>query len=614
MKKKSLINILVEIIYYLAMIGYMLVVKGIYSTAVNYDFVTFMAIALLFIGFSLLLGSHANKYFGLIYGLIYTLYLVAQKIYYRGFKSYFRFSTALELSKEVSDQGATIKDLAKFSDFVPFIVLIVIIAIFLLIRYIGKSKVKYRWYVRIVGLALIVGSYFVASSTVKALKAEAGDDNWQIYHTDYYLYDTVNNPEAFVEKFGLLTYEYRDAVSLFEQSKNEIEYKQEIDDYFSSINESSSTNEYTGIFKGKSLLLVQSESLMNIAIDPDLTPCLYSMINSSIEITNFDTPTLMGSTSDSEFMTNTSFIPESEGYSVCYKYVDNTYPITLGNLFKDEGYQTNAFHNNFAEYYNRSTTLANYGYEFMDSYALGLESESNDYLITEQIGWIDCTREKFASFWISYSGHSPYDFDAVGVSEENIARVREKYPDLDDEYVSYFAKIMDFDQSIQQFINIMEWTGRTNDVVIIIYGDHPAKDMDLSSSANVFTATGKNLDTNPELTYTPCFIYAPGIEHQTINKYCTCLDLAPTILNLWGIDYESKDAFGHDIMDDNYDGLSFDINGNIWNSNLYYDSTSSEIETYNGYSADKAQVIVDDFIKKRDICKKILKIDYFKDN
>lgn len=92
-------------------------------------------------------------------------------------------------------------------------------------------------------------------------------------------------------------------------------------------------------------------------------------------------------------MVNTSFIPEAEGYSVCYQYVNNTYPLTLGNLFKNNGYSTNAFHNNFGEYYNRFTTFNNYGYEFFDSYGLGIESEANDASVSEQIGWIDTEKK-----------------------------------------------------------------------------------------------------------------------------------------------------------------------------------------------------------------------------
>lgn len=611
-KNKSLISILVEVLYYLAFFAYLLIVKSLYSNNVSYDLTTFLTISLVIIGILLLCGSHIGKYVGLLLGSIYTLYLVAQRIYNRGFNSYFRFATALELKSEVAGQTAAINELSKFSDFIPFIVLLVITIIFLVLRYVFKIKTKYRWYIRLSSLICFAIPYFLMSNMVSKINDTYGaEGNFTIYETDFYVYDTLYNPNEFVEKFGLITFGIRDVQTLLEEESNLDEYKDEIDAYFNKLSNEDISNGYTGLFKDKSLIVIQSESLMNLGINEELTPTLYSMLSSSIEISNFDTPILLGSTSDSEFMANTSFLPEAEGYSVVYQYVDNTYPLTLGNLFKDNGYRTNAFHNNYGVYYNREVTFPKYGYDFFDSYGLGLENESKDSLLTEQIAYIDVEKDKFMSFWISYSGHQPYEEDAIGLSDENIAKVRELYPNLNDEYVYYLAKIMDFDQSLQTILNIMDWNGRLDDVVIIIYGDHPAKGISFDSSSNYASVMGINSDDNPEICYTPMFIWANGQEKQTIDKYCTALDILPTICNLWGIDYNHKYTFGEDILDSSYDGFAFDANGNYWNSDFYYDSSTSNITTYNGYSEQDAQNIIGEFNKKREICKEILKIDYF---
>lgn len=118
--KKKLINILIEVLYYLVFFAYLLIVKSLYSNNVSYDLTTFLVVSLVMIGIMLASGSHANKYVGLVLGSIYTLYLVAQRIYNRGFNSYFRFATALELKSEVAGQTAAINELSKFSDFIPF--------------------------------------------------------------------------------------------------------------------------------------------------------------------------------------------------------------------------------------------------------------------------------------------------------------------------------------------------------------------------------------------------------------------------------------------------------------------------------------------------------------
>lgn len=612
MRKKNIINILFEILFYLCVFAYMLVIKSIYSTNVTYDLKVFFGFALAIIGICILVGGHANKYVSLILCAIYTLYLVAQKTYYKGFGSYFRISTAKELSSEVAGQGAAINELFDMKDIFPFLILLLILVAFLIIRYCFKMKTKYKWYVHLSSLLCFLLSFISINSMIKQINSTNTNDNFQIYHTDFYLYDTVSNPKSFVDNLGLLTFEFRDLQSLIDNKKNTKLYKEKIDEFFYNKNLIKKSNDYTGLFKDKSLLIIQAESLNNFGINEELTPTLYKMINDSIQITNFDTPLLIGSTSDSEFMVNTSFIPEADGYSVCYQYVDNTYPLTLGNLFKNSGYRTNAFHNNFGEYYNRFTTFDNYGYEFFDSYGLGIESETNDGLVSEQIGWIDAEKEKFVSLWISYSGHQPYGLEDVGVNKEDVETIKTLYPNLNDDYVSYLAKTMDFDKAVEQFLNVMEWMGRIDDVVVVIYGDHVAKGLDLSRDTNFDEVFGMNSDDNPSIVYTPMFIYANGMEHQVIDKYCTALDILPTLMNLWDIDYNYEYAFGHDILDDEYRGFCFDANGNYWNNDFYFNSTNNAITTYNGYSEDSAREIVSDFNKKREICKEILKIDYFK--
>lgn len=612
MRKKNIINILFEVLFYLSIFAYMLVIKSIYSTNVSYDLKAFFGFALAIIGISILVGGHVNKYVSLLLCTIYTLYLVAQKTYFKGFGSYFRFSTAKELSSEVAGQGAAINELFDMKDIIPFVVLFLIVVIFLVLRYCLKIKTKYKWYVHLSSLLCFLLAFVSINSMVKQVYATNINDNFQIYHTDFYVYDTVNNPKVFVDNLGLLTFEFRDLQSLIQEQKNTELYAEKIDNYFNSIDSTKKTNDYTGMFKDKSLLVIQAESLNNFGINEELTPTLYRMINKSIQVTNFDTPLLIGSTSDSEFMVNTSFIPEAEGYSVCYQYVNNTYPLTLGNLFKNNGYSTNAFHNNYGEYYNRFTTFNNYGYEFFDSYGLGIESGANDASVSEQIGWIDTEKEKFMSMWISYSGHQPYGLEDVGVNDTDVEKIKSLYPNLNDDYVSYFAKAMDFDRAVEQFLNVMEWTGRINDVVVVIYGDHIAKGLDISKGTNFDEVFGVNSDDNPSIVYTPLLIYANDMEHQVVNKYCTALDILPTLMNLWGIDYDNKYAFGHDILDDDYTGFSFDANGNYWNGDFYFNSSNSTITTYNNYSEESAREIVNDFNEKREICKEILKIDYFK--
>lgn len=612
MKKKNIINVLLETLYLLIFFAYLLIVKIQYSVNVSYDFTTFMVVSLIIIGVMILCGSHLNKYVGLLLGSIYSLYLIAQRIYYRGFESYFKFSTALSLFDEVADQTGAIKELCRFNDFIPLIVLLLITIVFLVLRYAFKIKTKYRWYIRLSSIICFVIPCLLMSSMVKEINATALEDNVLIYQTDYYIYHNVYNPGAFVERFGLITYGIKDAQKTISGKDDTALYKENIDSYFQSVDNTKKTNDYTGMFEGKNLILIQCESLTNFGIsNPELTPTLYNMRNSSIDIRQFETPVLVGSTSDAEFMSNTSFIPEGDGYTVCYEYAENTYPLTLGNIFNSNGYTTNAYHGNYGDYYNRKVTMPNYGYNFFDSYLLGSAAEVADTYISEQMSWIEVEQDKFMAFWITMSGHSPYEAGSIGVNDENVAKVREVYPKLDDYYVYYFAKIMDLDQAIENLIKVLTWTNRLDDTVIILYGDHRGKGI-LADGNSFNDSYGDNASANPWINRTTMMIWSNSTEYTQIDKHGTAIDILPTICNLWNLDYETKYAFGHDLLDPDYEGYSFDVNGNVWNESFYYDAATNQMDVKaQAYSEDTAWDIVNEFYRKREVCSQILKIDYF---
>lgn len=613
MRNKKIISYLIEALYLLTIFLYLLVMKVVYSNTSSYDFMMFLFIACLIIGILMAIGPKYNRYVGIVLAIPYTLYLVAQQIYHRAFGQFFRFQTALGLSKEVAGVSDSVIELIGFSDLVPFVVLIIITVIFIVLYFMFEKEIKYTMRVRLVSILFIVGgamSLFINNANIKA--STEGWTNFDIYKSDYYVYDTIPNTNQFVDKFGLLSLLYRDGqITISHESSDTSNAKQEIDDFFLEKKINHENNEMTGIFAGKSVLFVQAESFMNAAISEEFTPNIYYYMNSGIHVKDFNTPLLIGSTSDTEFMSNTSMIPMTSGYPVCYKYVNNTYPLTLGNIFKDRGYNTMAFHNNYAEYYNRDIAFTKYGYDFYDSYKLGLINLEPDTKLAEQIGWILAEKESFLGYWITFSGHQPYDLSSTGVDEGDVQLIKSKYPELNDEYVSYIAKAMDVDKAIFNFLNVMDWSGKLDDVVIVFYGDHTAKALDFSKGSNWDNVFHTNIEDNPEIAHTPLIIYGNGIEKKEISKASTTLDILPTIVNLWGFDTELKYALGNDIFDPNYNGFYFDESGNYKTNDFSYNIINDELILNSGYLESEALLEISYFNKIKDISSKILKMDYF---
>ena len=57
------------------------------------------------------------------------------------------------------------------------------------------------------------------------------------------------------------------------------------------------------------------------------------------------------------------------------------------------------------------------------------------------------------------------------------------------------------------------------------------------------------------LEKTPAFIWWPGSEGVTVDKVCHTVDLAPTVMNLFGMEVP-KNLMGSDILDDSYSGYA----------------------------------------------------------
>lgn len=583
-----------------------------HSTASTYDFMMFLFYSFGTLGILVLVGPRFNRLVALLLEIPYSLYLVSQTVYYSAFSQYYRFSTALSLSKEIAGVSDSVFELVHFKHILPFIILITIVIVFTILYYLFQKDMNYSKKMRLSSIILIVISLSCLLINKHNIKKSA--DAWtdfDIYKSDYYIYEVMPNTNQFVERFGLLNMLGRDVKSLINPKQVNEEDRVMIDNFFND-KKRNTDNEMTGIFKDKSVLVIQAESLINLGISEEFTPNLYYYMQNGIVIKDFNSPLLVGSTSDSEFMANTSIIPMTSGYPVCYEYINNTYPLTLGNIFKNNGYDTLAFHNNYAEYYNRDTAFAKYGYNFFDSSKMGLENLEPDLKFGEQIGWILQEKPRFLGYWITYSGHQPYDLNATGVSEEDVKIIKSKYPNLDDQYVAYIAKQMDLDKAIFNFLNVMDWQGRLDDVVIIVFGDHIAKGIDFSKGSNFDEVFHLNSQDNPEIIKTPMFIYANNLTNKgEYHKVSTGLDILPTMANLFKIECDLKYALGNDIFDPEYKGFYFDESGILSNDYFSYNTISEELKLSSNYLNDDAQKDIAYYNKIKDVCAKILQLDYF---
>lgn len=616
--KKKASGLLIEAVYLLVSLLFFLWMMKNYGTPGWYDSRIFLVFLLGWGLLAWLLGPMLNKFFLLIYGLIFTAYLISQTAYNRAFHSYYRFNMAKDLASEVAGAKDSAEEFLMGKDIGALVFWVVLNVAFIVLWFVWQRRHMPRMkktakiilhlasLILIVPMALIMNSYNARFESYKDAM-----DLLNLNQSDYYIYKNIPTTIQFVNKYGVLSLGVRDAELFSGKSQPlDIDYEDMIDEMLAERKDQES-NDYTGMFAGKSVMFVQAESFNHIALDEELTPTLYEMYQHSLRIDGFNTPALPGSTSDTEFMANTSLIPDSGEHPACYEYAQNEFPLTLPKMFEDNGYWAQAYHNNYSEYYNRVNEFPNFGYQdFLDCTKLGLGDTTADSVVAEKIKWIYAgEKSQWMAYWITYSGHQPYTLDSVGVSDADVARIRQKYPDMPDQYVSYLAKNMDLDHAMKAILDAMRDAGNLDDAVFVFYGDHIAKSIDYSGSSDIWTAF--NRESNEKDYSTDLWFYNSQIEEPIVyQKTATVLDLIPTVANLWGLQINTHLILGRDIFDPDYTGFYFD-EWSTWRTDNYTWLFAEDHYELNGYPEDKAREEMRQYSLEHDLSKQILQLDYF---
>ena len=603
-----------EILYFVLNTVFFLFVMAVYGTWTSFDIRIFLAFLLLGAVFVFAVPAPVNRLVMFLHGGLFTLYMVTQGCYNKAFHTYYRFNTAIDLLSEVEGAATSAAEFVGFREILTVCLFVFITLLFTLLYFMiekGEPKIRKTKYWKYGVLGSLAGALIIAVNvflSIHFLPAEAEGDE---LFSDEYIYRAVPNGKLFVDRFGLLTYGVRDTVSLF---VSDDAYNHERIEEFLAARDEQYESEYHGLFAGKNVIFIQAESFNHVMLDPELMPTIYKMYSEGLVIRNFNTPALPGSTSDTEFMANVSLIPNNDGHAACYLFGENVYKTTLPGIFKENGYTTTAYHNNYGEYYNRDITMYTFGYDhFLDCTDLGMMDTPPDSAVMDVMKYIFSEDKKqWMAYWITYSGHQPYNYDSTGVKDEYVRLVKKKYPNLSEPYVSFYAKNMDLDRSIQAMMNELETTERLDNTVFVFFGDHIVKGLDFTDEGSFYKESGKKYTGNESLT--DLYFYCSDLEKPiTYAKSATVLDLLPTVADLWGFDIDTHTILGRNIFDPSFTGFYFSEWDDWATDNYCYKMDTNEFTFKKKYDLKTARNEILYFIEEKDVSKQILISDYFAD-
>ena len=388
----------------------------------------------------------------------------------------------------------------------------------------------------------------------------------------------------------------------------------EMHKYFSS-QEASKKNKYTGMFKDKNLIVLVGESFSSLAIREDLTPNLYKLYKEGFQFDNFYTPIFPVSTADGEYITDTSLIPK-EGVWSFLRVAGNYMPYSYANVFKKQGYSSNAYHNHTATYYERDKYIETMGYNSYLAVGTGLEDRmdtsnwpNSDYEMVKTTVDDYINNEKFMAYYMTVSGHMNYTKLGSAMVYKNWEQVKDL--PYSNKAKGYLAANIELDKAVGELLSRLEQAGKLEDTVIVISGDHYPYGLTLGEINELSTF---ERDDKFEKFRMPFLIWSGSMKGPIkVEKIGSSLDVLPTVLNLFGAEFDSRLLMGRDILSDSdpiviFSDRSFITDKGRYNSLTEQFTPNEGVTIEEGY-VDKINTII---YKKYQMSRLILENDYYK--
>ena len=388
----------------------------------------------------------------------------------------------------------------------------------------------------------------------------------------------------------------------------------QLNKYFSTIR-GSNKNEYTGMFEGYNLIEICAESYSPILVTEELTPTLYKLTHEGIVFNNYYT-SFPNTTTNCEYALCMGLFPDltRNKYDASFKVCINNYlPFCIGNEFRNIGYNTMSFHNYIGSYFGREFSHPNMGYTCY--FAEAGMTFTNDWpasdleMVEQSLEYIYEAGEPFVGYYMTFSGHYRYDFNTNPMCIKNQERVTDL--EYSDTVKAYIACNLELEDALTELMRSLDEHGMLDHTVIVMTGDHyPYGLLDYQYNE----LAGEELPEPFGRMKNSLIIWAAGMEDPIVcDNYCCNVDILPTVLNLFGMEYDSRLLAGTDILSD-AQHIAILTDESFMTDKMMFNSTTNEItyfvpeeEIPDDYFEDMVQLIQN----KMNISNMILYTNYY---
>ncbi|WP_234124502.1 LTA synthase family protein [Clostridium hydrogenum] len=514
--------------------------KGFYNIQSYAIFVIFI---LAYLSIAFLFKGRSRGTALIILNLLISILLLADLWYFRGYNTFISPNLLKETGNLDNLQDSVFAMVHK--EDIVFVVDIVIVTIAYI--YFRKIYVSCKRNIKLFAVTMLVAIFYIPVSI-------------RVFHHYIYQYwlGSKWNPIYTMSRISPIGYHVYDTMDFLEnlqpKSLNASD-KSEIKNWYKANEENLKDNKYSGMFKGKNLLVIQFESLENFVIGQkldgqEITPNLNKLLKNSIYFSNYHENVNQGTSSDADLMTNASIYPVTKG-STFFRFPQDKYN-SLPSIMKKYNYYTMAIHPDKAMYWNWLPALTAMGgfdqrldsshYNEYEKINLGI---SDGAYLKQVEPIIEKEKKPFYDFVVTLTSHTPFELP------NKYKEIKMSSSMENSEIGGYLQCIHYTDKQLGIFLDKLQADGILKNTVVAIYGDHTGVHKyfpnDIPKTPGV-----QPWMIDDELKI-PLIIYdgdqkMAGTENKITSGQ---IDIMPTLLYLMGVDkkYYADTVMGRNLLD-----------------------------------------------------------------
>ncbi|MCT6812512.1 MAG: LTA synthase family protein [Lactobacillus helsingborgensis] len=500
---------------------------------------------LLLLGIGLFFKGRKSYWIMIMIDFILSLWLFANILYYREFSNFLSLSIIKTSGSTADNLGKSIVGITRVTDFLTFIDIAAIIALmcFKVTKYdLRPLKLKFNLLLEGIAILLIGINLLMAQKDRSGLLTRTFDNSYIVKYlgmNEYAVYDA-----------------FKTAQTSEQMAKANVSDLQSVKKYLK-VNYVKPNKAYSGVAKGKNVLVIHLESFQQFLIDykwkgKEVTPNLNKLYHAknTLSFANFYNQVGQGKTSDAEMMLENSLFGLQSGSAMSSYGTSNTFESAPAILKQQQGYTTAVMHGGAGSFWNRNNAYKQFGYDYFmplsyyenkPKYYIGYGLKDKIFF-SQSIKYIERLPQPFYLKLITVTNHYPYDLDK---KNQSIAKT-----ETGDETVDGYVQTARYlDQAIGQLMRWLKKTGLDKNTMLVLYGDHYGiSGNHHKASAELLKQDEFNNFDNLKFQRVPLMIHLKGLRGGVKKTYGGEIDVLPTLLNLLGISNKGTIQFGHDLL------------------------------------------------------------------